>query len=302
MPALEIEEWLTTGDRPAVTTFERGTAYVVVFFSAGQQPLEPLLNSVAALSDMFRARGVRVLGLTGEDARASRLAGEAAVRGAAASKRFAIGWDRGDRTRKAIVEASGQRTPPLVYVIDTQGRLAWYGVPGGTSAILEGVLSGTWDLERTRRDLERTEDLAWLRIEVIRAQRARDAARMQAAGERLLNEFASDPEGRDELLRFAAELTSRHGLFDLDAHAALRTLSLRAAEAAVAADPSDPRRLRVLARAQAANARVDEARATTRAALEKAGGEEPADADLLDELATMLRQYAESPEQPAPTP
>ena len=57
---------------------------------------------------------------------------------------------------------------PETFIVDTQGRIAWWGHPSGVEAPLDAVIAGTWDIEAARHDQqeryrrEATRERFWL--------------------------------------------------------------------------------------------------------------------------------------------
>ncbi|MBX3388315.1 MAG: hypothetical protein KF691_02540 [Phycisphaeraceae bacterium] len=294
-PTLEVEEW-SAGD--PVDAFRTGAAYVVVFVRSSYSGVGPVLESISMLSDRFADRPVRVLGVAGEEERMSLETWRAKVEAMTGKIRFPLAWDKGVRTRTAYLTATGEQQPTMVYVIDPKGRLAWYGPPGFTSQILDPVLAGTWDLGRARNEIESVEDLGWIRIDIIRAQRAKDIERLLKSGERLTTEFADPPSPefverlRDDLLQFARDLLASDSPFDPRKEERLRALVLRAAERAAKIDHNEnPRSLAVLARVQFINGDRASALKSARRALELAGPMQPPDRDLIEQLAHDVAEY-----------
>ncbi|MBY0112735.1 MAG: hypothetical protein K2Y21_07935 [Phycisphaerales bacterium] len=286
VPALSVSEWIADGTpQPPKDGFQPGTAYVLVFFSPNQRPIKNLFDSVSNLSDRFRDRLVRVIGVAGASKGVARSDLSTVLDAYKHYVRFPIAWDEATKTRDAYLTAMGGHKEPLVVVIDPKGRLAWYGVPGQTTQILNAILADQWNLDAVRQQTEHTEDLGWLRIEIVRAQRAKDPKRMLAAGEKL-REVCSHlgDEDRAEMLGFANDVSGRNTVFDLAAHKDLAHLARTLAEQAVSDQEDEPRNLAIVARARFADSDVDGARAAARRALEILGGKSPTDNDLLDEI------------------
>lgn len=283
-PALHVREWIVESGAPK-EGLQPGTAYVLVFFSSSQRPIKSLLDSVSNLSERFRDRFVRVVGITGENRGATRNDFNTVLDAYKHYVRFPLAWDDASKTRDAYLLALGGHQEPMVIVIDPKGRIAWYGRPGQTTPVLNAILADQWNLESVRQQIEHTEDVAWLRIEIVRAQRAKDPRRMLAAGEKLRDTCVSDSdEDRAELIRFADDVSARNSVFDLAANKDLAHLARTLAENAIRDRDEDPRTLAVVARARFADADAEGAKAAARRALEILGSKVPTDNDLLDEI------------------
>lgn len=294
-PALDVAEWTRRGP---VKPFQAGTAYVVVFVPSSTGRTDALFESISKLAEHFAERPVRVLAVAGEERNMNLESWRRKVETISDTIRFPLAWDNSVRSRTAYLAAAGELQPTTVFVIDTQGRLAWYGAPGGTTPILESILAGTWNLETTRKEIESQEDLAWLRIETIRAQRAKDIGRMIKAGERLTTGFDDPPSLefaealRDDLMRFASDLLAADSAFNVEKEPRLRALLLASAEHAAKIDHNDkPRSLALLARAQAINRDKSKALRSARKALELAEAMQPPDRDLIDQLTRDVAEF-----------
>jgi hypothetical protein len=286
VPVLSVSEWIADGTpQPPRAGFQPGTAYVLVFFSPNQRPIKNLFDSISNLSDRFRDRLVRVIGVTGPSKSVARADLTTVLDSYKHYVRFPIAWDDATKTRDAFLTAMGGHKEPLVAVIDPRGRVAWYGAPGQTTQILNAILADQWNIDAVRQQIEHTEDMAWLRIEIVRAQRAKDPRRMLAAGEKLKAACAGlGDQDRAELLGFANDVSGNDSVFDLTANKDLARLARTLAEQAISDHDEDPRTLAIVARARFADGDTQAARTTARRALEILGSKVPTDNDLLEEI------------------
>lgn len=285
-PPLRVQEWIAEGTpQPPKNGLQPGTAYVLVFFSASQRPIKALLDSVSNLSDRFRDRLVNVVGVTGSRRNVTRADFSTVLEAYKHYIRFPIAWDDQTASRDAYLGALGDHREPLIVVIDPRGRIAWYGAPGQTTQILNAILADQWNIDAVREQIEHTEDMAWLRIEIVRAQRAKDPRRMLAAGEKLKATCAGlGDEDRAELLGFADDVSGNDTVFDLAANKDLTHLARTLAEQAISDRDEDPRTLAIVARARFADGDTQAARTAARRALEILGSKVPTDNDLLEEI------------------
>lgn len=294
-PALEVDEWTCNG--PA-ETFEPGVVSVIVFVRSSYSGVGGLLESVSKLADRFAGRPVRIIGVAGEEERMKLVPWRSKVETMKAQIRFHLAWDKGVRSRTLYLTATGEQQPTMVYVVDSKGRLAWYGPPGNTTDILNAVIGGTWDLERVRNEIESVEDLDWLRIDIIRAQRAKDIERFLSAGNRLTTQFSDPPSLefaealRDDLMQLVRDTLAGDSAFDPKKDARLRAMILAAAERAARIDHNGkPRSLALLGRAQFLNGDRAGALRSARKALELADTMQPPDRDLIEQLANEIAEY-----------
>ncbi|MFO0859424.1 MAG: hypothetical protein U0570_02625 [Phycisphaerales bacterium] len=292
-PALAIEEWSGTWNG-----IEPGKATVIVFVPGGNAKLAALMGAISNLADRFADRPVRVAAVTGADSKISKAGWKSFLEQNKSSVRVPCGWDDGIKSRSLYLAATGDQQPAMVYVIDMNGRLAWYGPPGSTTDVLNPVLDGTWDLAQARTEIEASDDLAWIQIELVRAQRAKDFTKFEDAGSRLVRRFDGiySPEFsevlRDDLLEFASNILNPEERFNVTVHPELKPLALEAAQrAARAARLENMRVLAVLARAQFVNG--DRAGAVKNAARALELGKDmiPQDPEFIERVERELASY-----------
>lgn len=294
-PALQVDEWTANG--PAAP-FKPGVVSAIVFVPASYSGMDKLLESISKLADRFIERPVQVIAVAGEEERMKLPAWRVKVEAMRAKIRFPLAWDKGVLSRSAYLTATGEQQPTMVYVVDGNGRLAWYGLPGNTTAILNAVIGGTWDLDRVRNEIESDEDLGWIRVEIIRSQRAKDIERFLKAGDRLTTEFADPPSLefsealRDDLMQLVHDTLAPDSAFNPKKDARTRGLILAAAVRASRIDHDNkPRSLALLGRARFLNGDRAGALKSARRALELAGQMQPPDRELIDQLAEDVAEY-----------
>lgn len=293
-PPLSVQEWIDEGKpAPPRDGFRPGTAYALVFFTPTTRPIKPFFDSVSNLSDRFTNRMARVIGVSGHGGGATREDLATVLKAYSTNVRFPIAWDDATKSRDAYLDALGGHNVPLVVVIDPKGRIAWYGAPGQTTQILNAVLSGQWDLDSVRDQVEHAEDMAWMHIEIIRAQRAKDPKRMLAAGEKLgvLGSRLGEAE-RQEMLGFADAVCGRSTVFNLTQNLDLARLARDLAYRAASDESTEPRVLAVLARTRFATGDKDGAITLSRKALEILGSKVPTDVDLLEDIKRDFERFS----------
>ncbi|HVZ94927.1 MAG TPA: hypothetical protein VG797_10495, partial [Phycisphaerales bacterium] len=74
----------------------------------------------------------------------------AAVRKLGNGLRVRVAVDRGRQSSERYPVAVRDTAVPRSFIIDAQGRLAWYGHPMDMDPVLESVVAGTWDLQQAR--------------------------------------------------------------------------------------------------------------------------------------------------------
>jgi len=294
-PPLHVAEWNSLGP---IEPFKEGTAYVIAFVPSSNSKIDALMEAISKLSERFADQPVRVMAVAGQEQRMSLDSWRRKADSIKGNIRFPLAWDDGVRSRTAYLTACGEQQPTTIFVIDKHGAIAWYGPPGATTEILNAVLAGVWNHDQVRHEMESAEDLGWLRIEVIRAQRTKDVERMVKAGERLTTEFQDLPSIEfaealaEDLMEFGNEMLETDSVFDARKEPRLRVLLLAAATRAAKLDRHEkPRSLALLARAQAINGDRANALRSARKGLELAEAALPPDRDLIDRLTKDVAEY-----------
>ena len=167
--ALLVDRWLN--GNPA-TTFAPDTVYVVEFFASWCQPCRKSVPELDAIARRYAVRGLKVIGLAG----AEQGGPEAIVK--FLSNRhlsFSVAYRRSADMYERWVRAARGSGLPWVFVVDRQGRLAWWGQPfyNEFEPLLESVLNNRHSIgaERNRRAARVAKDRqGWkLRLEADQA-------------------------------------------------------------------------------------------------------------------------------------
>jgi hypothetical protein len=139
----------------AAAKLDGGSVTVLAFWATWSREARA---SVRLLNALAQEPGVRVLAISGPDARGeSAESARERVEKMDPAPAFDVAIDEGRRTRERYLDASGLQGIPTVFVVDGAGRLAWTSQPGDGDdpamlrSILGRVRDGTWDLARARR-------------------------------------------------------------------------------------------------------------------------------------------------------
>jgi len=229
-PALSIEKFVH-GD--AVTGFEKGKVYVVEFWATWCGPCVRSMPHLTKLQTEYKDKGVTIIGVTTQDPRNSLADVEKMVGEKVKSKDigYTIGWDKGQATQKAYMEAALQNGIPTAFVVDQTGVVAWVGGPRELDEVLEQVVAGTWDMSKAKAAFE--QDLKSAEAQMIpgnvkRALRKAD----YATAAKQANEGINGPLGEDPqfLNAIAWVIVDPANKFDLTKNPAVLDAAVKAAE------------------------------------------------------------------------
>jgi thiol-disulfide isomerase/thioredoxin len=145
-PSLIVDRWI---QGPPSRGFVRGTVYVLEFWATWCQPCRKSLPEMDALARRYEGRGLKVLGMA-----AAEVGGPAQLERFVKEKRlsFPIAYRAGSDMYDGWVRAARGSGLPWVFVVDSNGRIAWWGQPfyEAFGGVLDAVLAGTWDTTREK--------------------------------------------------------------------------------------------------------------------------------------------------------
>lgn len=169
-PALQVETWIKPLADEAAERGSRGEAgewawkgkpAVVEFWASWCGPCVENIPQLTELQRTYADAGLRVIGMASQE-----LSPEAAARFVsrqADRMGYAVALDAQGASHRTWMEAAGQRSIPMAFVINAQGVIAWIGHPqDGLAQVVAKVMDGTHDLgaaaaaHRRRMELELT--------------------------------------------------------------------------------------------------------------------------------------------------
>jgi thiol-disulfide isomerase/thioredoxin len=159
-PKLFISKWLN-GD--AVGEFEKGKVYVVECWATWCGPCREAIPHVSELNTKYKDKGVVFIGLNVWERAPEGVEKFVKQMGQTMNYRVAMDDPAGmqGKTATAWLAASGQHGIPCTYIVDKNGKLAWFGHPMGMERIIAQVVAGTYDAKKeaqiraARNELER---------------------------------------------------------------------------------------------------------------------------------------------------
>jgi thiol-disulfide isomerase/thioredoxin len=155
-PRLAVDRWMQGAP---IAHFEPGTVYVLEFWATWCQPCRKSLPQMDALARRYQGRGLQVIGVA-----ASEEGGPARLEAFLEKKKlsYPIAFRASKDMYDGWVRAARGSGLPWVFVVDRNGRIAWWGQPfyGAFDGALDAVLAGTWDAkgEKTLRAVRRADD------------------------------------------------------------------------------------------------------------------------------------------------
>ena len=172
-----------------MTSFEPGTAYVLEFWATWCQPCRKSLPEMDAIARRYSGRGLEVIGV----AAAETGGPEGVVRFLAQTNlSFRVAYRRSPDMYSTWVRGARGVGLPWVFVVDGQGRLAWWGQPfyKEFERLLESVLGGRHSIgmeNRLRATRAANDRQGWqLRLDADRALSADDWERASSILGRLV--------------------------------------------------------------------------------------------------------------------
>lgn len=329
VPALEIEQWLK-GE--PITGFESGRVYVVEFWATWCGPCRAGMPHLTELQRKYRDQGVTIIGVASDYKHPQTVVDF--VQDNDDRMGYHVAIDRRDpdangqstfRTDAAYMGQTGMRGIPCAYVIDRDGRLAWFGFPPPYfDYVLDDVVNGRFDPRRQRAieaeaaQITKEFDLADIResgdwqaasakidrYRSLHPAHADDADWMEF---RVLLFCAKDYDAAYALANRWMDRSKKPSADDMNRLAGLIlenpsverrdfSVALRAAKAAVEANNGEYYALLAqLAKAHMLNGEIDEAIVAQQRAIDAAS---KSDQSEVESLQATLKQYRESQRTP----
>jgi thiol-disulfide isomerase/thioredoxin len=194
-PPLAIQRWVK-GD--PVTSFQPGMVYVLDFWASWCEPCRASMPGLSRLQDQYQGRLIAI-GVTRLEERNGEGAISQAVQSRQDAIRFRIAIDDAGQTTDRYWVAVRESAIPRSFIIDKQGRFAWFGHPCDLAPVLRAVLDGTWDLAAARAEQLRRDNIAIrsraIVEDYIQAGRRNDVQAKLRAAERAVQFPIKDMQG-----------------------------------------------------------------------------------------------------------
>lgn len=161
-PALSVAKWVK-GE--PLTGFESGRIYVVEFWATWCGPCVATIPHLTELQTRYADKGVTVVGVTTEDPNNGIGKIEKFVEHKGELMGYRVAFDRGKETALAYMRAAGVGTIPTAFVVDKSGTIVSIGHPLDLDMVLERVVAGTWDAEKSPAEIA---EVGKLRTTILR--------------------------------------------------------------------------------------------------------------------------------------
>ncbi len=153
-PVLRVSSWIK-GE--PVTEYKKGTVYVIEFWATWCAPCRAAMPHLSRLAKRYKdnvvAVGINVM----EGRNVSKENLLSFVDSMGSQMDYTVAVQDSNYVEKDWLETSGERWHgiPRVFVVDSNGRLAWAGHPGELGCILPKIVDRSWNVEEAE-DIRKT--------------------------------------------------------------------------------------------------------------------------------------------------
>ncbi len=153
-PALLVGGWLKG---TPIQGFERGKVYVVEFWATWCKPCIAAMPHLSALAREFKDK-VTIIGIDSYENKTTFLQKvRAFVDSMGHRMDYNVAEDDSNFMVANWIDACGEKGIPKSFVVDAEGRVAWFGHPHNLAEVLSKIVNKTWDIKEAlaKRNLER---------------------------------------------------------------------------------------------------------------------------------------------------
>lgn len=153
-PPLKVANWVK-GDAIDLSK-ETGKIIVVEFWATWCGPCKASIPHLSDMQTRLSDAGVKIIGVTQEDPNNSLDTVKRFVEEQASGMAYTVAFDKGE-TYSAYMGGVGARGIPNAFVIDKEGKLAWYGHPMEPQfeILLDEMTKGTYDAVASRLKMKK---------------------------------------------------------------------------------------------------------------------------------------------------
>jgi len=153
-PDLNIAEWIK-GDSVNIDT-ESDNIYVVEFWATWCPPCRESIPHLTELQEKFKNDNVVIIGVSDEDAATVK----PFVEDMGGKMDYHVAVDDGQKTHENYMYAYNQTGIPTAFVVDKQGRIAWYGHPMmELESVLEQLVAGDYDVAEAKETMKKQQQI-----------------------------------------------------------------------------------------------------------------------------------------------
>ncbi len=159
-PSLEIEKWIK-GELPT-GGFEIGKVYVVEFWASWCRPCRKSIPHLNYLQNKYHNEGLRIIAVAASEYNGSG-ALERLVEKKGKDMEYSVAYTSDSTVFQNWNWAAKNTGLPWTFVIDREGKLAWWGQPffSDFNVVLRAVLTGTYSNDLLPNDLSEQRQELW---------------------------------------------------------------------------------------------------------------------------------------------
>jgi thiol-disulfide isomerase/thioredoxin len=141
--------------------FAKSRVYIVEFWAIGAPACKRSAPLLSELQDLYNDKGLTVIGVSVMGPGGQPEA-EAYVKRAGDRMSYSVAYDATGDVARRFMQATLQNSIPVSYVVDREGRLAWFGhTLDGVERVAAQVVAGAWDAPKAKADSARRAAADW---------------------------------------------------------------------------------------------------------------------------------------------
>ncbi len=189
-PPLKVKKWMKGAP---ILNFEKGKVYVLEFWATWCMPCLRAMPHLSVLSDKYKDNVIFIAMDVYERKTTSLEKVSAFVDSMGQQMNFHVAAQDSNFMETKWLYAAGELSIPTTYVINQDGKLAWFGHPAHLDEVLPSIANRTWDVTQANAN----------HIEEKRLKKLDKEANEQ------LNTYEGMPGKPDSALIFISELTRK---------------------------------------------------------------------------------------------
>jgi thiol-disulfide isomerase/thioredoxin len=188
---LSIATWVKGGPVTFAPSDTIETIYVIEFWATWCAPCRQSIPHLTEMQKKYRDKKVVMIGISDEDADTVR----PYVDQMGETMEFVVAVDDMGKTSNGYMGKYGQSGIPCAFIVDKQGRVAWFGHPMlGLEEALAEVVAGTYDIAAEQHEREMRPVRERLFKEFLDLCKAGDPEKVNALAETMLKEHGTSDD------------------------------------------------------------------------------------------------------------